>query len=712
MVQKNNPYKNLNPASLQNCNIAHLKQGEYNLSDEIYVSNNIEFIGENPNNTFMKNVKIINYNQNFYTLSFKNIAVVNAQILNYGILNIENCKFTSNSDDSYLYSEKFSDLDPNSQININNTIFYNITTNRNFINTNCSNVSIFNSYFYNNSVGYNGFVSSINSYLIINNSSFFNNNAFKEGGAIYVSESLMDIDNSLFVNSSASFRGAICNLKSKTDIKNSKFLNNTAVYDDGAIYNMYSTLNLTRTVFNNNGPSGLFLDNSTSNICFSNFTQTDIEVSYKNDFNIDNISIHDEVIHSNISLDGISGVPIYYGNYSIVINLPSCYDGRDYNLNTSVKNQGDGGNCWAFASLATLESCILKANNQSVFDLSEENMKNVIARFSDYGLNMVTNGGGNLNMVSGYLSSWLGSVLDDADVYCPKSTLSPILDISYENNNYAQDYVSFFTFIFNDTNEYNHNYQYDIVLTDWKNNAGNIYYSNNFTSSQNEVLTAVSTYFLTAPINYEISIIINNVLSHNQSGRMDKWGYYTIHLTKQLQLNKNDKFEVIFHLNSSQVYAPFCNDSYITHILYPSNSSRYSLNNVDWVTLDYGVFCIKAFTVLNKTNISIIQLNDTVYTRNNQNQIFFQILDNGGSNVERGKLILNIDNNNYTASVVNGIAEFDNVLLSHTGFFNCNVFYIDDVLYENSNITCSIINKEFLDTNFTLITLIMVKFKK
>ena len=802
---ENNPYKNLNSTSLRNCSIAHLKSGEYILSEVICISKDIEFIGENSNNTFMKNVKIIN-NQSFYTVSFKNIAVVNPQILNYGILNIENSKFTSfNCVDSVVYSQKFSNLNLNSQINIDNSIFYNLKSNGNFINTNHSDVSIFNSYFYNNSAGYNGVISSINSNLIINNSTFLNNNAFKEGGVIYVSESLMDINNSLFVNSSASFGGAVCNLKSKTDIKNSKFINNTAIYDGGAIYNMYSTLNLTRTIFNNNSPSGLFLDNSTSNICFSNFSQTTIERSYENNFNIDNNSIYGDIFYSDLSLERISGVPIYCGNYSISVNdLPDCYDGREHNLNTSVKNQDSGGNCWAFASLATLESCILKTNNQSIFDFSEENMKNVIARFSDYGLNIITNNGGNINTVQSYLSSWLGPVLDVDDVYCPTSTLSPILDscmhvqniyyipfnkdlvkeavykygsvyygflysanylnssnynyngsnttnmrghavsiigwddnysrenfkfkpkndgawivknswgstpqddgywyISYENNNETRDYVTFFTFILNDTNNYNHNYQYDIAYTDWKNNLENIYYSNNFTSSQNEILSAVSTYFLTSPVFYEISIKINNVVNHTQWGFMESCGYYTIPLTKQLVLNKNDKFEVIFHLYAyNQVYAPFCNDRDITHILYPSNSSRYSFDSIAWETLNDGVFCIKAFTILNKTKINITQLNDTAYTKNNQNQIFFQILDNNGSNVTRGKLILNIDNNNYTANVVNGIAEFNNVLLSHTGSFNCSAFYIDNVLYENSNITCSITNKEFLDVNLTLI---------
>ena len=39
--------------------------------------------------------------------------------------------------------------------------------------------------------------------------------------------------------------------------------------------------------------------------------------------------------------------------------LPSKYDLRDKNHVSSVKEQGNSGNCWAFATIATLESTIV-----------------------------------------------------------------------------------------------------------------------------------------------------------------------------------------------------------------------------------------------------------------------------------------------------------------------------------------------------------------
>ena len=44
--------------------------------------------------------------------------------------------------------------------------------------------------------------------------------------------------------------------------------------------------------------------------------------------------------------------------------FPVKYDLRDYGLVTSVKNQGDYFNCWAFAAVGSLESCYLKASQE------------------------------------------------------------------------------------------------------------------------------------------------------------------------------------------------------------------------------------------------------------------------------------------------------------------------------------------------------------
>lgn len=103
--------------------------------------------------------------------------------------------------------------------------------------------------------------------------------------------------------------------------------------------------------------------------------------------------------------------------------IPSSYDPRDYGYVTPVKDQGAGGNCWAFAGIATLEACIKKITNIT-YDFSEENVKNNMAEFSTVGLKVETNRGGFESMIMGYLTSGYGPVLDEYDKYSAVSVLS------------------------------------------------------------------------------------------------------------------------------------------------------------------------------------------------------------------------------------------------------------------------------------------------
>ena len=136
-------------------------------------------------------------------------------------------------------------------------------------------------------------------------------------------------------------------------------------------------------------------------------------------------------------------IPNYLGNNVVsLINttpsdldyLPSRYSSKDYGYLTPVKDQGEGGNCWAFAGIATLEACIKKITNIT-YDFSEENVKNNMAAFSTIGFDMEPNEGGYDFMVMGYLTSGLGPVLEEYDKYNPVSVLSNAFKSSFHVDN-------------------------------------------------------------------------------------------------------------------------------------------------------------------------------------------------------------------------------------------------------------------------------------
>ena len=56
------------------------------------------------------------------------------------------------------------------------------------------------------------------------------------------------------------------------------------------------------------------------------------------------------------------------------IPLPRHFDLRDFDYITSVKNQGNIGACWAFATFGTLESDLLKQGEKFNYDFSENNL--------------------------------------------------------------------------------------------------------------------------------------------------------------------------------------------------------------------------------------------------------------------------------------------------------------------------------------------------
>ena len=105
-------------------------------------------------------------------------------------------------------------------------------------------------------------------------------------------------------------------------------------------------------------------------------------------------------------------------------DLPAIYDLRKEGKVTAVKNQGNDGSCWAFSTIASLESYILGKERKS-YNFSENNMKNLVSNSYSQGFDYTPNDGGNAFIATAYLSRWSGPVNESEDPYSESSTYSP-----------------------------------------------------------------------------------------------------------------------------------------------------------------------------------------------------------------------------------------------------------------------------------------------
>ena len=295
---------------------------------------------------------------------------------------------------------------------------------------------------------YGGVLATDGGTILIENCEFINYGADADaGGAIYSKTTDLTLKNVVFKNGYGDFGGAVCNLNSNLVIENANFENNTAKYEGGAIYIMYGDVKITNCNITESSAldgGALFVDNVTSitvkdtkfdkssakrygGTIFSNGNQVTLENVELGESTapIGPVIYHQDRYDYDIGANADYIMMRYNSSYAGV--LPSRFDLRELGYVTPVRDQQAGGNCWAFAGLAALESCILKATGKSL-DLSEENIKNLVELYSAYGWKYDTNGGGHSEMSWGHFISWLGPVLEENDIYDDYSTLSTLFD--------------------------------------------------------------------------------------------------------------------------------------------------------------------------------------------------------------------------------------------------------------------------------------------
>ena len=447
------PYRELRDGRILDNSVIHLKNGQYDYF-QLNTHANVSFIGQDASKTIINgNGGTLLFNDR---LSLTNVTICNLNILNQGDLTAANTVFTHSSATSIgrgLGGAIYCVNDNNNAYLTNCTFIDNYAKCGGAIYLSGGNLEITDCAFINNTaLNYGGAIAceskySRNSKITIKRCEFINDVSLDDaGGAVYI-KSTTFIGEDLNVSSCrGTFGGAFALLQSNNELNNVYAFNNIALYDGGFIYQIYGNLTISdsRLLKNHarNG-GGLFVDNSSSldasNIIFVDnsadmaagafYSLVNSHSSFTNLTFINNTAFeYNDLFHQeNISIIFSQGNYTLYHHTVDDSSLPRYYSSVDEGYVTPVKNQQNGGNCWAFAVLAALESAILKASGDNL-DLSEENMKNLAAAYSHYGWAMDTNGGGYDDMGFGYLTSWLGPVLEMDDVYDDFSVLSPVLN--------------------------------------------------------------------------------------------------------------------------------------------------------------------------------------------------------------------------------------------------------------------------------------------
>ena len=268
-----------------------------------------------------------------------------------------------------------------------------------------SNATIIDCVFKNASSLIGGAYIQLGGNLILNGSNFTGNKAHV-GGGVYISFANSTIDNCIFDSNglydssfdntanlssdfdsnglydssfdntanlssdSSAYGGAIvCDMGNMT-LTNSGFINNSAYLGNG-VYACDSWYNITNCLFANN-TNGIYTD----------FDKDGCNLN-TNEYNNDSI-ITNQTFYAPLSFE-YPGLNLTLINNTInVTSLPSMFDLRDWGWITPVKDQGQMGVCWAFVFGEALETALLKATGIR-YDISENYMKNLQLRYSDFG---------------------------------------------------------------------------------------------------------------------------------------------------------------------------------------------------------------------------------------------------------------------------------------------------------------------------------------
>lgn len=310
----------------------------------------------------------------------------------------------------------------------------------------------------------------------VENCSFTNITSRKNAGALYFDlisedmsifdlesiESTVSLKNSEFSDCSSEFGGAYLQLNGNLNINGCRFTNNT-----NAGYTSNTNCKMTGTVFEKNTGTCLYFDKGSLKISESQFSanakvhinDAEYRISSAAFSNTDLYSFYDWKKCSLKNTTFTDSKPYLnrksstesIGNDLSKIKTPEVkgfpantagrkyFNLKDYGLVSSVKNQGESGSCWVFATVSAFESALLKIGVKT--DISENSVYNAALMYSPVGVEYLFEGGESI-YASQYFLSWLGIVSEEENDYDELGRISALM-ISDDYPHYSTNTVKF-----------------------------------------------------------------------------------------------------------------------------------------------------------------------------------------------------------------------------------------------------------------------------
>lgn len=273
-------------------------------------------------------------------------------------------------------------------------------------------------------------------------------------------------------------------------------------------------------------------------------------------------------------------------------------------------------------------------------------------------------------------------------------------------------------YIINNTESYSTVYQYDIGDIEYYNDKGEtITFINTYDAIDNELISAVGSYFVNAGDEYAVKIFVDDAEVYSQNGVASHGGFETIKLNKKIAVNAGHKFSVQIQAKN----IPYLDDTRI-HIENGKSMAYYTDGSVDDLGKIKKAAAIKAYTIKNdnpkESNSQYYNKNSNITISSNDNGKIINILTKegktlGSATVEEGKAAFNftLEPGSYAISyddsdtleafeIMNSIDVIDSVKIAYNAPLTIKAAFYDEDGIElfGSDINLIFDGKNYMET--------------